>query len=395
MDTKLDNLDNMHKSSHKLTKAKVLCGADVLAEEGLRALPISGLGKCGLITNPTGVLRNMTSTVDMLRHMCNLTALFGPEHGVRGDAQAGGEVDSFYIDATTMLPVYSYYGKGLENAGKIMESLDTVFFDIQDIGARFYTYQYTMTDAMIRCARAGVRFVVLDRPNPLGGTKVEGTILERRFSSFVGMYPTATRSGMTVGEFARYINDTEKLGCDLTVVPCQGWERWMDFDDTDLSFVQPSPNLPTVDTAFSYIGTCIFEGTNISEGRGTTKPFEMIGAPWIDPIPLLHELGVQPGVHLRAAAFTPTFSKYAGQLCRGVQLHVYDRDAYEPFAVGLRLFCAIRKLWPDETEIRSFISHLLGTDALLDTNFDMESFISSEAEKVLRWQNETKPYWLY
>ncbi len=395
MDTKFDQMSNMHKTSCKSTKSRVLCGADVLAEQGLAALPISDLGKCGLITNPTGVLRDMTSTVDMLRQVCNLTALFGPEHGVRGDAQAGGEVDSFYIDASTMLPVYSYYGKGLENAGKHMESLDTVFFDIQDVGARFYTYQYTMTDAMIRCARAGVRFVVLDRPNPIGGIKVEGTILERRFSSFVGMYPTATRSGMTIGEFARYINATEKLGCDLIVVPCQGWERWMDFDDTDLCFVQPSPNLPTVETAFSYIGTCIFEGTNISEGRGTTKPFEMIGAPWIDPVLLLNELGPQPGVHLRAAAFTPTFSKHAGQLCRGVQLHVYDRDAYEPFAVGLRLLCAMKKLWPDETETRPFLSHLLGTDAMLYPNFDMEVFLQTEAEKVHLWQEETKAYWLY
>ncbi len=393
-------MDNsiMHKQFHKSTKSSVLCGADVLALEGMNALQNRGIsdpGQCGLITNPTGVLRNMTSTIDMLRQVCNLTTLFGPEHGVRGDAQAGGEVDSFYIDVTTSLPVYSYYGKGLEDAGKVMETLDTVFFDIQDVGARFYTYQYTMTDAMVRCARSGVRFVVLDRPIPIGGTKVEGTVLDRRFSSFVGMYPTATRSGMTIGEFARYINETEKLGCDLTVVPCRGWERWMHFDDTDLLFVQPSPNLPTVDTAFSYIGTCIFEGTNLSEGRGTTKPFEIIGAPWIDPTVLLRELGPQPGVHLRAAAFTPTFSKHAGQLCRGVQLHVYDRDAYEPFAVGLRLLCAMKSLWPKETEIRPWIAHLLGTDALLQPDFDIEDFIRLETVKVRLWQEETKSFWLY
>ncbi len=395
MDRSSGAVDNMHKNLHNTTKATVLCGADVLAAQGLAALSPPALGKCGLITNPTGVLRNMTSTVDMLRQMCDLTTLFGPEHGVRGDAQAGGEVDSFYIDATTNLPVYSYYGKGLEAAGGIMESLDTVFFDIQDAGARFYTYQYTMTDAMIRCARAGVRFIVLDRPNPIGGTKVEGTILDRRFSSFVGMYPTATRSGMTVGEFAMYINAVEKLGCDLTVVPCQGWERWMDFDDTDLSFVQPSPNLPTVDTAYSYIGTCIFEATNLSEGRGTTKPFELIGAPWIDPMAILNALGPQPGVYLRAAAFTPTFSKHAGQLCRGVQLHVYNRKVYEPFAVGLRLLCTMKSLWPDKVEIRPFLSYLLGTDALLQPAFDRETFLTEENAKVHQWQETTKPYWLY
>ncbi len=379
-------------------KHTVLTGADVVARDGLtalRALGISDPGKCGLITNPTGVLRNMTSTVDMLKQVCNLTTLFGPEHGVRGDAQAGGEVDSFYIDETTSLPVYSFYGKGLAEAGRVMAGLDTVFFDIQDVGARFYTYQYTMTDAMTLCAHAGVRFVVLDRPNPIGGTKAEGTILDRRFSSFVGRFPTATRAGMTVGEFARYVNEAEKLGCDLAVVSCQGWERWMDFEDTDLLFVQPSPNLPTVDTAFSYIGTCLFEGTNLSEGRGTTKPFEMIGAPWLDASAVVKAVGHQPGVYLREAVFTPTFHKHAGTLCRGVQLHVYDREAYEPFKVGLRLLCAMQKLYPAETEMRSFISHLLGSDAVLQPGFACEDFIRTEAEKVAIWQEDTKKYWLY
>ncbi len=379
-------------------KHTVLCGADVLARDGMAACNRLGLtnpGKCGLITNPTGVLRNMTSTVDMLKQICDLTALFGPEHGVRGDAQAGGDVDSFYIDAATNLPVYSYYGKGLPEAEKVMLDLDTVFFDIQDVGARFYTYQYTMTDAMIACARAGVRFVVLDRPNPIGGTTVEGTVLDRRFSSFVGRYPTATRSGMTVGEFALYINETEHIGCSLTVVPCEGWERWMDFDDTDLLFVQPSPNLPTVDTAFSYIGTCIFEATNVSEGRGTTKPFECIGAPWMDGTALVEAMGTEPGVYLRPAAFTPTFSKHAGKLCRGVQLHVYDRTAYQPFATGLRLLWCMKKLCPAETVIHAGISHLLGSDAILSPAFAVESFLREEAEMVNAWQEKTKAYWIY
>lgn len=276
-----------------------------------------------------------------------------------------------------------------------MAELDTVFFDIQDIGARFYTYQYTMTDAMIHCAASGVRFVVLDRPNPIGGTKAEGTILDRRFSTFVGRYPTATRSGLTVGEFARMINETEKIGCSLTVVPCKGWERHMDFDDTDLCFIQPSPNLPTVDTAYSYIGTCIFEGTNLSEGRGTTKPFEMIGAPWVDVRALLDRMGKQPGVYLREAYFTPTFSKHAGQLCRGVQLHIHDREAYRPFETGLRLFCALRSLHPEETQTRSFITNLLGTEDVLLPDFDADAYIAREGEKVAAWQEMTKAYYLY
>lgn len=379
-------------------KKTVYCGADVLAGDGRDALARLGLadpGKCGLITNPTGVLRNMTSTVDMLRQVCDLRALFGPEHGVRGDTQAGGEVESFYTDPATGLPVYSYYGKGAADAAKVMAELDTVFFDIQDIGARFYTYQYTMTDAMIHCAASGVRFVVLDRPNPIGGTKAEGTILDRRFSTFVGRYPTATRSGLTVGEFARMINETEKIGCSLTVVPCEGWERHMDFDDTDLCFIQPSPNLPTVDTAYSYIGTCIFEGSNLSEGRGTTKPFEMIGAPWVDVRALLDKMGKQPGVYLREAYFTPTFSKHAGQLCRGVQLHIHDREAYRPFETGLRLFCALRSLHPEETQTRSFITNLLGTDDVLRPDFDADAYIAREGEKVAAWQEMTRAYYLY
>ncbi|MBQ8641923.1 MAG: DUF1343 domain-containing protein [Clostridia bacterium] len=379
-------------------KSTVYCGADVLARDGIAALHRLGIGdpgRCGLITGPTGVLRNMTSTVDMLQKICDLRVLFGPEHGVRGDAQAGGEVDSLYMDPSTGLPVYSFYGKGEAAAAAVMAELDTVFFDIQDIGARFYTYQYTMTDAMIRCAASGVRFAVLDRPNPIGGTRVEGTILDRRFSSFVGRYPTATRSGLTVGEFAVCINETEKIGCDLTVVPCEGWRRDMDFDDTDLSFIQPSPNLPTVDAAYAYIGTCIIEGTNLSEGRGTTKPFEILGAPWVDARALLETVGEQPGVYLREAYFTPTFSKHAGQLCRGVQLHVYDRDAFQPFSAGLRIFCAVRKLHPAETTMRPFIANLLGTDDILQPDFDAEAYIAREAEKVAAWQEMTRAYYLY
>lgn len=374
-------------------KHKVYCGADVLARDGVRGLPT--LGKCGLITNPTGVLKNMTATADMLKEICDLQALFGPEHGVRGDAQAGAAVEDFVMDKSTGIPAYSFYGKGQPQAEKIMAELDTVFFDIQDVGARFYTYQYTMTDAMCHCAKHGVRFVVLDRPNPIGGTKAEGTILDRRFSTFVGRYPTPTRPGLTIGEFARCINETEKIGCDLHVVPCEGWTRNMDFDDTDLLFVQPSPNLPTVDTAYSYIGTCIYEGTNLSEGRGTTKPFELLGAPWLDNSTVIRMVGEQPGVYLREAYFTPTFSKFAGELCHGIQLHVYDREAYQPFATGLRLFCAIRECHPDELTTRSFLCNLLGGDAVMQPDFDVEDYIKTEAEKVANWQEKSKAVWIY
>jgi len=371
------------------TKHKVLCGADITARDGIKTI-----GKCGLITAPTGVTRDLAPTADILAGLCDLKALFGPEHGINGAAQAGTAVEDFVIDKRSGLPAYSLYGKGQASAEKALAELDTVFFDIQDVGARFYTYAYTMTDAMKFCAKHGVRFVVLDRPNPIGGVRAEGTILDSRFSSFVGRFSTPTRSGLTIGEFAMMMNDTENIGCDLSVVPCEGWTRDMYFDDTDLVFIQPSPNIPTVDTAFCYIGTCIFEGTNLSEGRGTTRPFEIIGAPWLDSSAVIESVGKQNGVILRDTVFTPTFSKHAGQICRGIQLHVTDRDAFYPFAVGMRIFDAVRKLHSC-FEIRRSITHLLGSDAIFAADFDVESFLSAEAEKVDCWQKKSAAWYLY
>ncbi len=373
-----------------MTKQKtgILTGADIAARDGLRVS-----GKCGLITNPTGVLRDLTPTVDALRDCCELTALFGPEHGVRGDAQAG-ESGAVGTDKKTGLPVYSLYGSGSTAGEEMLTSLDTVIFDIQDIGARFYTYAYTMTDSMKLCAAHGVKFVVLDRPNPVGGVKVEGTVLDRRFSSFVGRFPTPTRCGLTIGEFARMMNETEGIGCDLTVVPLSGWRREMYFDDTDLHFIPPSPNIPTVDTALAYLGTCIFEGTDLSEGRGTTRPFETIGAPWLDTEAVLSVLGTQNGVILRECSFTPTFSKHAGTLCRGFMLHVTDREAFSPFAVGVRLLCAIRQVHP-ELEMSPFLSNLLGTDAVFAEDFDGEAFLTRAAEDAEAWRKRSLRWRMY
>lgn len=369
-------------------KQKVLCGADVVARDGF-----SFQGNCGLITNPTGVLRDLSSTVDLLKEKCNLTALFAPEHGVRGDIQANESITS-YIDKKTNLPVYSLFGGDISESEKILASLDTVIFDIQDVGARFYTYAYTMTDAMKLCAEHGIKFVVLDRPNPLGGIKAEGTVLDRRFSSFVGRFSTPTRCALTIGEFALMMNETESIGCDLTVVPMDGWKRDMYYDDTDLVFIQPSPNIPTIDTAFVYIGTCIFEDTNISEGRGTTKPFEMIGAPWLDSEAVIEKVGQQDGVILRECSFTPTFSDYENIFCHGIQLHVTDRDSFSPFAVGIRLLEAIRKTHP-EFKIDPSVTNLIGSDEVLKDDFDVESFIRSETEKVQKWQQLSQKWQLY
>ncbi len=369
-------------------KHKVLCGADIVARDGY-----DFKGRCGLITNHTGVLRDLTSTADLLKGMCNLVALFAPEHGVRGDRQAGDDI-GFYTDEKTRLPVYSLFCEDITEAEKVLSELDTVIFDIQDVGARFYTYQYTMTDAMKLCALNGIKFVVLDRPNPLGGIKTEGTVLDRNYSSFVGRFPTPTRPALTIGEFALMMNETEGIGCDVTVIPVENWKREMFYDDTDLIFIQPSPNIPTVDTAFCYIGTCIFEDTNLSEGRGTTKPFEMIGAPWLDSEKIIELVGKQKGVMLRECSFTPTFSDYKDTFCHGIQLHITDRKIFNPFETGIRIFDAIKRTHK-EFEMYHDIVYLLGAADVFDKDFDVDLFLEKHRKLTEEWQSYSKKWYLY
>lgn len=369
-------------------KEEILCGADLVIRDGIKLC-----GRCGLITNHTGVLKNLSSTADMLYENCRLTALFAPEHGVRGECQAGDNI-CFYTDKKTGLPVYSLFSDDISEAEKMISSLDTVIFDIQDVGARFYTYQYTMTDTMRICAQKGIRFVVLDRPNPLGGIKAEGTLLDRRYTSFAGRFPTPTRPALTIGEFALMMNETENIGCKLDVVPVKGWKREMYYDDTDLVFIQPSPNIPTLDTAFCYIGTCIFEDTNLSEGRGTTKPFEMIGSPWLDSRKIIELTGKQNGVILRECSFVPTFSDYKDTLCQGIQLHITDRNSFEPFRTGLKILEAIRQTH-SEFVIYPDIAFLLGTADIFDENFDVDAFIDSHRKKTAEWQKYSEKWYLY
>lgn len=369
-------------------KNKVLCGADIIKRDGY-----SFEGKCGLITNHTGVLRELTSTADLLSEMCNLVALFAPEHGVRGDRQAGDDI-GFYTDEKTGLPVYSLFTEDVTEAEKILSSLDTVIYDIQDVGARFYTYQYTMTDAMKLCAQNGVRFVVLDRPNPLGGIKAEGTVLERDYASFTGRFPTPTRAALTIGEFALMMNETEDIGCNLTVIPMEGWKREMYYDDTDLVFIQPSPNIPTVDAAFCYIGNCIFEDTNISEGRGTTKPFEMIGAPWLDSEKIIERIGKADGVILRPCSFIPTFSDYKDAFCHGIQFHITDRNTFRPFETGIRILDAVKRTHK-EFEIYHDIVYLLGNADVFADDFNVNSFLEKYRQRVKEWQEYSEKWYLY
>lgn len=360
--------------------------------EVLERLPGFQAMRVGLITNPTAVTAAFRPTYDILAEKYTLAALFSPEHGVRGDAQAGAEVDA-YTDRETGLPVYSTYGPGKAAAMEAMAALDCVFFDIADIGSRYYTFQYTMTEAMETCARAKVPFVVLDRP-PVIGCFAEGNILDPAFSSFVGKYATAARTGLTIGEFAKFIRETEKIDCELQVIPCENVHRDMYYEQTGLPFVPPSPNLPTVDAALVYVGTCLLEGTNLSEGRGTTKPFELLGAPWLHSREIISRMGRQDGCLLREAYFTPQFSKHQGALCAGIQIHVTDRAAFRPFDVGVRLLSAIQEVHP-QLEYRDFLKNLFGSDAMFSPDFDCEQYLAGLEEPLAHYRKKIEPFFLY
>lgn len=331
-------------------KQKVSPGIEVLLKEEKNVL--SGK-KVGLITNPTGIDSKLTSIVDLLHDDpdINLTALFGPEHGVRGDAQAGASVE-YYIDEKTGLPVYSLYGKTKKPTPEMLKDVEVLVFDIQDVGTRYYTYIYTMAYAMEAAKENDIPFIVLDRPNPQGGETVDGPVLEPEFSSFVGLYPIPLKHGMTVGELATLFNKEFKIGADLKVIKMKGWKRDMDYDDTGLPFVLPSPNMPTVSTTFAYPATGLIEGTNVSEGRGTTKPFELIGAPYINGDELAGKLNALrlPGVKFRAASFTPTFSKHAGKLSHGVEIYITDREEFKAVPTGLHIIKTIQDLYPGDFE---------------------------------------------
>lgn len=348
--------------------ARVLPGLSVLLSQRLDL--VRGR-RVGLVTNHTGVTPDLEHGADaLLRAGVQVVALFGPEHGVRGDVPAGEPVASA-TDPATGLPVYSLYGETRRPTPAMLQGVDVLVVDLQDIGIRYYTYPYTMAYVMQAAAAQGIPCIVLDRPNPLGGVAVEGPVLDPAFSSFVGLYPIPVRHGLTLGELALLFNRRFGIGCDLAVVPMAGWRREMVWEDTGLPFVPMSPNTTGPDMAFLYGGTCLVEGTNLSEGRGTAKPFEWVGAPWVDGAALARELNGRglPGVRARPVFFTPLASKHAGQRCQGVQLHVLDRGALRPVALGLHLLDACRRLWPDRFAFldpqpgeRRFFDLLMGTD---------------------------------
>ena len=358
--------------------------------------------RLGLMTNQTGIDSRFRSTIDLLHARFRLTALFAVEHGIRGDAQAGESYET-RPDPVTGAPVYAVYGKTRRLTADMLDAFDVLIFDMQDVGARFYTYLYALSFAMEECARAGKPVVVLDRVNPLGGERVEGTVLSARFASYVGMYPLPTRYGLTIGEYALWVKNRLRLDLDLTVVPLRGWKRAYYLDDLAIPWVAPSPNCATFHAALVYPGCCVFEGVNVSEGRGTTLPFEYIGAPWIDARALEKRMAARslPGLHFRAAYFTPTFSKHAGQPCAGVQVHITDRRAANAVEGALTLLDEIRALYPDRLEYLSntpdsfFIDKLLGTDAYRLGRHDAHSMMETYAPARQAFLEQRKPFLLY
>lgn len=363
--------------------------------------------RLGLVASAASVDAKLTSSLERLNAEpnINLVALFAPEHGLRGEAQAGKHLEN-YTDSITQLPVYSLYGATYQPTADMLSNLDAILFDVQDAGLRFYTYLSTLAHLMQTAAEHDKQVLVLDRPIFLNGVTLEGNILNPAYASFVGMYPLPMRYGMTAGEIATLLNTHFAIGCELTVVPMRNYKRQMWFDQTGLPFVPPSPNLPTLNAIHAYAGNCLFEGSNISEGRGTTKPFEYIGAPFINGYQLTKAVNKLElaGVRFREVTFIPTFSKHQGQLCHGVQLYITDRDRFQPVATTLHLLKTIRHLFPDFAWLTPqagkpfFIDQLAGTSQLrawLETGEDVNSLIDSWQVDLAAFAELRQAYLIY
>ena len=333
----------------------ILTGVDRLQESPYRER-VEGK-RIGLVTNHTGVNCRLESTEAILSRIpgARLTALFAPEHGIRGDSQAGRKIDSVGI-------VHSLYGDERAPAPEMLDQVEVLVFDIQDVGTRFYTYISTMLESMKAAAREGIPFLVLDRPVPIDGTRVEGPVLEEGNESFVGSFQLPVRYAMTPGELALLLNSELKLQAQLDVVPLKGWKRNRWFDETGLTWISPSPNMATLETASIYPGFCLIEGTNLSEGRGTTHPFELVGAPWLkrdELVERLNRLGL-PGVRFRAQDFEPWFSKYQGEMCRGIQIHITNRSAFQPIQTVLHFLSEVVRIHPSEFQFQASFDRLAG-----------------------------------
>lgn len=372
-------------------RQKVLNGVDRLdtASSLLRGKRI------GLLTNASGVDRNAVPTVDLIADKYDLTVLFAPEHGIRTNLQDGRWGDDAKDPETGARLVTVRHGES-EDLKAALEDIDVLVYDIQDVGARFYTYIYCLADLMRLCAGAGREVVVLDRINPIGGIGIEGALLEEKYFSGIGEFPIPTRYGLTVGELAKFINREYGINCRLNVVPCAGWDRRLFADDTDLLWVNPSPNITSVNCAINYVGTCIFEVTNISEGRGTTRPFDLVGAPFVDSARLTQRMTALKldGVVFRRAFFTPQFGKYAGETCEGVELHIRDRASYSPFETMLYLYRELSYYREFEAKEQS-VCLRFGNDSLCGEYVDPEAIMKACAAPLRAYMKKASAYLIY
>lgn len=368
--------------------------------------------RIGLVCNQASVFPDLRHAADVFfEHPdINLTTLFGPQHGIRGDVQYNMIETPHVRDTRTGLMVYSLYSETRIPTEEMCAEIDAFVVDLQDVGCRIYTYTYTMANCMIAAAKFGKRVVVCDRPNPIGGVKVEGNVTEKEFTSFVGQFELPTRPGMTIGEMAKMFNEHFGIGCEIEVVEMQGWSREMWHEYTGLPWVLPSPNIPTIDTCAVFPATVHLEGTELSEGRGTTMPFELNGAPFIDAYSWAAELRKFdfPGVAFREAYFQPTFSEFAGQTCGGVQIHVTDRNTFTPVIVGIAMVKTVYDMYPDHFQWRqneyeyefgkNAMDVVSGTDKIrkaIESGASLDEIESSWQAKLDDFKNLREKYLLY
>ena len=368
--------------------------------------------RVGVVCNHASIDRGFLHVIDRVERCegVSLAAIFGPQHGFRSDVQDNMVETPHGDDARRRVPVYSLYSETREPTAEMLRGVDALIVDLQDIGARIYTYIYTMANCMRAAARHGVPVFICDRPNPIGGAAVEGARLQTGWESFVGQFPIPMRHGMTIGELAALFNDVFGIGASVEVVRMEGWTRDMYADATGLPWVMPSPNMPTLDTAIAYPGTVLFEGTMLSEGRGTTRPFELVGAPWIDAERFAGEMNgaALGGVYFRPAGFEPTFQKHAKQPCGGCQIHVTDRDAFEPVITGVALIDMFRRLDPGRFAWRQPpyeyehdkmpIDILAGSDVLrrqIESGMPIREIAASWKDDEAAFRRLREPYLMY
>lgn len=375
-------------------KYTVLCGID--RTEELKALIAHK--RIALLTAASGINKEGKASYQVLSGMGQLCLLFAPEHGLASAMQDGGfSKEDGVPHPETGARLYDISAlRGTDRLPRLLQEVDLVVYDIQDVGARFYTYISNLSQLMKGAAEAKKPVLVLDRPNPVGNRVCEGLILdESRFSSFVGEYAIPTRYALTVGEYAQYINAEKGIGCELSVLPCVGWGRDMYYDETDLLWVNPSPNIPTVNSAINYVGSCIYEATNLSEGRGTTRPFDWLGAPFVDEKALVRDMEALslPGVVFRPLTFTPMFNKHEGEVCRGVELHITNRDTYRPLETMLHMFRHFKK-YTDFTCRQDGLALRLGQDILTE-DYNPENIAARAVREAAEFCEFVEKYRIY